>query len=104
MESGTLDIPSLTKKCMADEALRKNGKAVTEFVKKVVTDLTRSSAETKKNMVNTDEYSLLVSAKDFLTNELGAQVEVFSSDDAGAYDPQNKSKSALPGRPAIYLE
>jgi len=89
---------------MADEALRKNGKAVSEFVKKVVTDLTRSSAGAKKSMIEADEYSLLVSAKDFLKDELGAQVEIFSSDDADAYDPQNKSKVAVPGRPAIYLE
>jgi len=104
METGTLDIPSLTKRCMADEALRKNGKAVSEFVKKAVTDLTKSSLGTKKNMLDTDEYSLLLSAKGFLTDELGAEVEIFSSDDENAYDPQNKSKAAVPGRPAIYLE
>ena len=103
-ENGTLDIPSLTKRCMADEALRKNGKAVSEFVKKVVTDLTRAASGSKKSMAEADEYSLLSSAKDFLTEELDAQVEIFSSDDASAYDPQNKSKVAVPGRPAIYLE
>ncbi|MCL1811688.1 MAG: leucine--tRNA ligase [Methanomassiliicoccaceae archaeon] len=104
MEAGALDIPSLTKKCMADENLRKNGKAVSEFVKKAVTDLTRSSSESKKYLIETDEYSLLISAKGFLTEELGADVEVFSSDDPDAYDPHNKSKAAVPGRPAIYLE
>ena len=104
MKEGNLDIPSLTKKCMADEALRKNGKAVSEFVKKTVTDLTRSSSESKKDMIETDEYSILTSAKDFLKSEFGADVEIFSSDDVDAYDPQNKSKAAVPGRPAIYLE
>ena len=104
MGSSTLDIPSLTKRCMADESFRKNGKAVSEFVKKAVTDLTRSSSETVRNLAETDEYSLLVSAKGFLKEELGAEVEVFSSDDGSAYDPQNKSKAAVPGRPAIYLE
>ena len=104
MGSGTLDIPSLTKRCMADESFRKNGKAVSEFVKKAVTDLTRSSSETVRNLTETDEYSLLASAKGFLKEELGAEVEVFSSDDVSAYDPQNKSKAAVPGRPAIYLE
>ena len=103
-ESGILDIPSLTKKCMADEAMRKNGKAVSEFVKKAVTDLTRSSSVSKKDMAETDEYSLLVSAKDFLREELCADVEIFSADDGNTYDPQNKSKAAVPGRPAIYFE
>ena len=102
-DAGALDIPSLTKRCMADEELRKNGKAVAEFVKKVVTDLSRSSGS-KREAAGTDEYSLLVSAKDFLKEELGAEVEIFSSDDGNAYDPQNKSRAAVPGRPAIYLE
>ncbi|AIZ56417.1 leucine--tRNA ligase [Candidatus Methanoplasma termitum] len=103
-EEGKLDIPTLTKKCMADEELRKNGKAVTEFVKKVVTDLSRSSSSSKRDMIEMDEYSLLTSAKDFLKEELGAEVDVFSADDEKAYDPQNKSRAAVPGRPAIYLE
>ncbi|MCL2032586.1 MAG: leucine--tRNA ligase [Methanomassiliicoccaceae archaeon] len=103
-DNGTLDIPALTKKCMENEDLRKNGKAVSEFVKKTVTDLTRSSSGTMTEMVMTDEYSVLVSAKDFLKDELGAEVEVFSSDDTGIYDPKFKSKAAVPGRPAIYLE
>ncbi|MDR1954592.1 MAG: leucine--tRNA ligase [Candidatus Methanoplasma sp.] len=103
MNDGRLDIPSLTKRCMEDENLRKNGKAVSEYVKKVVTDLTRSSPGSMRYVVDTDEYALLSSAKDFLKEELNAEVEVFSSDNAG-YDPQNKSKAAVPGRPAIYLE
>ena len=104
MNAGKLDIPSLTKKCMENEDLRKNGKAVTEFVKKTVIDMTRSSSGPKKDTAEVDEYSLLISAKDFLKAELGAEVEIFSSDDANAYDPKNKSKAAVPGRPAIYLE
>jgi len=104
MIEGKLDIPSLTKKCMENESLRKNGKAVTEFVKKVVIDMTKESAGPKKGNIDIDEYSLLISAKEFLSAELGAEVDIFSSDDAGAYDPKNRSKAAVPGRPAIYLE
>jgi leucyl-tRNA synthetase len=104
MDDGKLDIPTLTKKCMADEEMRKNGKAVSEFVKKAVTDLTRSSSPMKMEVIDTNEYSLLASAKDFLKEELNADVTVLSSDDEGIYDPQNKSKAAVPGRPAIYLE
>jgi len=104
LRSGNLDIPSLTKKCMANEDLRKNGKAVTEFVKKVVTDLSRSDPDSKQIIVETNETSLLRSAAGFLSAELNAEVDVFSADDDGLYDPQNKSKAATPGRPAILLE
>ncbi|MDR1404367.1 MAG: leucine--tRNA ligase [Candidatus Methanoplasma sp.] len=98
------DIPALTKRCMADENMRKNGKAVSEFVKKVVTDLARSSSESKIRMASIDEYLILASAKDFLREELGAEIDVFSADSPEIYDPQNKSRAAVPGRPAIYLE
>jgi len=103
-DNGGLDIPTLTKRCMADEGLRKNGKAVSEYVKKVVTDLSRSSSGSIGDIAATDEHALLLSAADFLKSELGAEVVVLSSDDAGAYDPKGKSKAAVPGRPAIYLE
>jgi len=89
---------------MANEDLRKNGKAVTEFVKKVVTDLSRSDPDSKQIIVETNETSLLRSAAGFLSAELNAEVYVFSADDDGLYDPQNKSKAATPGRPAILLE
>lgn len=103
LEKDDLSIPSLTKICMSDENLRKNGKSVSEYVKKVVTDLTRSSVDAKRLVIDTDELGLLSSAKCFLREELGADVDVFSADNA-EYDPQNKSKAAVPGRPAIYLE
>lgn len=104
MATGELSIPDLTKKCMAKEELRKNGKSVSEFVKKVVTDLIRSSSDSKKPVTDTDEYRLLLSAKDFLQTEFNAEIDVFSADDPEIFDPQNKSRSAIPGRPAVYLE
>ena len=104
LRSGGLDIPSLTKKCMADDDLKKNGKATSEFVKKVVTDLSRSEPDMKQMIVDTDETGLLLSVTDFLKAELNADVMILSADDENLYDPQNKSRAATPGRPAILLE
>lgn len=104
LDNGKLDIPSLTKKCMSDENLRKHGKTVPDFVKKVVSDHTRSSPELVRAIINTDEKSLLESVSGFLSEELGAKVDVLSADEENLYDPQNKSKAAIPGRPAILLE
>ena len=104
LRSGELDISTLTKKCMADEKFRQNGKATSEFVKKVVADLSRSDPDAKQIIVDTNEAELLRSASIFLSVELGAEVTVLSADEADLYDPQNKSKAAVPGRPAILLE
>jgi leucyl-tRNA synthetase, archaeal and cytosolic family len=104
LRSGTLDIPSLTKRCMADENMRKNGKSVSDFVKKVVTDLSRADPDSKQMIVDTDETCLLRSAERFLSTELESDVKIFSADDNNLYDPQNKSKVAVPGRPALLIE
>ncbi|MDR3282322.1 MAG: leucine--tRNA ligase [Candidatus Methanoplasma sp.] len=102
-EQGTLDIPSLTKRCMADESMRKNGKAVSEFVKKAVTDAVRTSSDLSV-VAGLDETSFLQSAARFLSSELGTEVAVASADEKDLYDPHGKSRAAIPGRPAVLLE
>ena len=104
LEEGKLTVPDLTKACMADEAIKRNGKAAQELAKKVAIEFPRSSPESKRPLYETDEFSLLSSAKGFLAEETGLEVEVLSADAEGVYDPQNKARAAAPGRPAILLE
>jgi len=101
---GKLTIPDLTKACMAREDLRKNGKAVSSLAQKVAVEFGRSTPEQKRPVVDTDETALFQSAAEFLAEENGVPVEVYSADAEGIYDPQGKAKAAVPGRPAIYLE
>ncbi|AGI47959.1 leucyl-tRNA synthetase, archaeal and cytosolic family [Thermoplasmatales archaeon BRNA1] len=104
-EEGKLTVPDLTKKCMADENLRKNGKAVTDFAKKVAVDFMRTSdLASKKALVDLDETAFLRDSAGFLKSELGLGIDVFSAEDEDRYDPSNKAKVAAPGRPAIFLE
>ncbi|MCQ2070209.1 MAG: leucine--tRNA ligase [archaeon] len=103
-EEGTLGIPELTKKCMADPELKKNGKAVSDFAKKTAIDLKRTNLATAKALAEMDEKAFLVSAKDFISAETGITVDVAGADDENLYDPANKARVATPGRPAIYLE
>lgn len=51
-----------------------------------------------------DELAYLHEAERFLARELQCEVQVFSADDPEKVDPHNKSRAALPRRPAIYLE
>ena len=101
---GRLDIPTLTKECMSDESLRKHGKAVSELAKKFATEMTRTSNEWRQALVRTSEFIHLSKAAEFISSETGVKAEVFSADADDLYDPQGKSKAAIPGRPAIYLE
>ncbi len=102
-EAGELSIPNLTKKCMADEELKKRGKETSDFVKKIALDVMRSNLAGRKALADLDEEALLKSAKDFIAVETGMETEVYSADDADRFDPSNKARVAVPGRPAIYL-
>jgi leucyl-tRNA synthetase len=104
LREGKLDIPGLTKRCMADEELRKNGKAVSDLAKKIASDHMRSSVDKVLPIAQTDEVALLTSAAAFMSEEIGSPVEVMDSDAEGLYDPKGKSKAAVPGRPAILIE
>jgi leucyl-tRNA synthetase len=103
-DSGKLDIPTLTKMCMSDPSIREHGKAVSELAKKLAVDMSRTSNEGRRALLQLNEKEHLSSAAEFISFETGTKVEVMSADDQGIYDPQGKSKAAIPGRPAIYLE
>ncbi|MDD6285825.1 MAG: leucine--tRNA ligase [Methanobacteriaceae archaeon] len=48
-----------------------------------------------------DEVSIINNAKNYLENEIGAEIKVY---DEPTYDPQKKAQNASPYKPAIYLE
>jgi leucyl-tRNA synthetase len=104
LEEGKLTVPDLTKRCMQDEAIKKNGKAASEMAKKIAVEFVRSTPESKRPVFETDEYALISNAIGFLPEEIKLPVEVYSADTEGVYDPANKARAAAPGRPAIYLE
>ena len=104
LEEGKLTVPDLTKRCMQDENIKKNGKAASELAKKVAVEFVRSTPEAKRPVFETDEAVLFSDAAAFLSEETGIPVEVYSADTEGIYDPQNKARQAAPGRPAIFLE
>jgi len=100
-DSGKLDIPGLTKMAMSDETIRSNGKTASELAKKYATDIQRNAYGLE--VLHLNEFEHLSEAAEFMGTELNVKVEVMSADNA-EYDPANKSKAAIPGRPAIYLE
>ncbi len=102
--AGELSVPALTKRAMQDERVRRNGKAASEFAKKVAQDTARrSAAELERLSAPIDELTLLQDAKGFLESELGVAIELHDAADP-RHDPQGKAKAAMPLRPAMLLE
>lgn len=102
---GSLEIPTLTKTVMSDENIRRHGKAVPEYIKKLVMELQkRSNNDLRSLSIPLDENEHLREASAFLSQDLSAVVEILGADDDSLYDPQNKARFAIPGRPALLIE
>ena len=43
-------------------------------------------------------------SKEKISKELGKEIEIFSVKDKEKYDPENRSKKALPFKPGIFVE
>lgn len=76
---------------MKDPELRKRGKEVSTLVQKISSE--------RGEIMRINEGDILAEAKDFIARGIGVKVEVNAD-----YDPQNKRRLAIPGRPAIYIE
>lgn len=73
-----------------------NKKEIAEFAKKIAREVTKI-----KYVGRIDEYSIIKNSLDYLSKEVGAEVIVYEEP---TYDPQNKSRNAIPYKPAIYME
>ncbi|UCG69777.1 MAG: leucine--tRNA ligase [Thermoplasmata archaeon] len=100
-----LGINSLMKKAMTDPNIKKHSKEASQYAKKLVEDLTkRGLDELERLNLKVDEMNHLLEAKDFLKHEFGCEIEIYSQDDEARYDPKDKTRFAVPFRPAIFIE
>lgn len=76
--------------------LHQDKKELAEYAKKIAREMN------KINYVgNLDEYSIIRDSLEFLKREVEAEVIVYEEP---TYDPEGKSKNAMPYKPAIYIE
>ncbi len=73
-----------------------NKKDIAEFAKKIGREMTKI-----KYMGMIDEFSALNNSIEFLSGEADAEVIIY---DKPTYDPKDKSRNAMPYKPAIYIE
>ncbi|MCX6667746.1 MAG: leucine--tRNA ligase [Euryarchaeota archaeon] len=100
-----LEMNVIMKTAMADPDLRKQGKEVSSFVGKMVGDIKKlNESDRKRFETHIDEKLYLEKASEFLKKEFSADVHIYCADDKNICDPANKSRYAVPLRPAIYVE
>jgi leucyl-tRNA synthetase len=73
-----------------------NKKEIAEFAKKIGKEMTKM-----KYVGIIDEYSILNNSIEFLSGEADAEIVIYNEP---SYDPENKSRNAMPYKPAIYIE
>lgn len=88
---GERDRGKAMKKAMQSDTVKKHGKEASKFITKVVKE--------RIFPVKIDEEEVLEEAKDFISKEVGLTI-VINAD----YDPQDKKRVAIPGKPGIYIE
>lgn len=104
-KDNVLDMKTLMNALMSDPLMRQFAKEIPKFAQKIITDVQGMEKELMNSLteVDFDETKALYEAVDFLNCEIGCNIEIYSAD-APEYDPQGKSKHAVPMRPAIYIE
>jgi len=99
-----VDVSVLIKATMA-KAPAEAKKDIPSFAKELAKEISKASEDDKKLMsLRFDELSTVSKAVQFLSQEFGCAVEVYSADDSNRTDPKGKAKYARPGRPAVYVE
>ena len=94
-EIGKPDIGKIMQEAI-NQNLHDNKKEIAEFAKKIGREMTKI-----KYIGMIDEYSTLNNSIEFLSGEADAEVIIY---DTPTYDPQGKSRNAMPYKPAIYIE
>jgi leucyl-tRNA synthetase len=107
-EKNKLNIGNLMKELIKEPFYRNQGKDISKFVGKIQGEIKKlQDQDRQRYLVGIDEKKYLVNEKQFLEKNLKCSIEVYqayeSDDDIKKHDPENKSRFAMPLRPAIYM-
>ncbi|WP_435069262.1 leucine--tRNA ligase [Haloplanus sp. C73] len=97
------DVGAAMSEAMSNPDLRERGDAVNDIVGDLVELVRDLDEETVERLQALDEGDAYAAAVDFLEREFDADVDVYA-EDADPPDPGDRASSAVPFRPAIYLE
>jgi leucyl-tRNA synthetase len=88
----------IIKAAMEKKEIRVKGKEAVKYI----TQLIKGPASGK--VIEIDEKGVLEDARPFFEKEFKCEVVVLNSEEVGIHDPMNKSRQAMPLKPAIYAE
>ena len=93
------------KDIMADPKMKTFAKQISQFVNKLPGETMKLNENDKKRyLINTNEFDYLKKSEDYLHNIFSCKIEIYNAADKDIYDPVNKTRFAIPLRPAIFVE
>jgi len=105
--TGGVRMNEVMKDLVADTELKPYLKETAKLAAKLSKDVA-GIPEKRRNIVlkikMLADKEALEDAEDFLAERFKAQVTIYSEEDKKRYDPRQRAATALPGRPAIYVE
>jgi len=95
-----VDLSKIKKK---GEGIDLNEKVINQ-IKEILEKIKEKGVETKKVFLYVIPFELEKYDLEKIKKETKKEIEIYSVKDPNKYDPENKSKKAIPGVPGIYLE
>jgi leucyl-tRNA synthetase len=90
---------------MADPKMKSISKQVSQFVGKLPGEVMKLNENDKRRyQVEFKENEYLEKSIDYLKIVFSCDIEIYNAEDKKIYDPANKTRFAVPLRPAIYIE
>ncbi len=74
------------------------------YIKETIAKFETGGNKVKKVYAYVIPFELVKLNKSKIAKEIGKELEIYSVKDEKKYDPENKSKKAIPGIPALYFE
>ena len=100
-----LNVGVLMKEVMADPKMKSISKQVSQFVGKLPGEVMKLNENDKRRyQVEFKENEYLEKSIDYLKKVFSCDIEIYTAEDKEIYDPANKTRFAVPLRPAIYIE
>ena len=79
--------------------------ALTTEQNKIQTEIKKFNVlDQKRYLKDFNSYNYLIDSKDYLEKIFKCNIEIFKGDNENIYDPEERSKFAVPLRPAIYIQ
>ncbi len=104
-KKGKLEMGILMKEVMSDPSMKKIAKQVSQFAGKLAGEVKKlSDSDKQKYLSDINEAEYLEKSKGYLENIFKCTIYIINTDEEDIKDPANKSRFAIPLRPAIYIE